>query len=152
MLACPFNIPKYEWNRITPKVQKCNFCFERIKNEKQPACTEACQFDATIFGNYHDILKEAQNRIKVNPDLYIQRIYGLNEAGGTSVFYISDISFDDIGVNTRIDLSPLPELSWSYISKIPYVVLVGGPFLYGIHWIIKRRIKLSERKINDVNK
>jgi formate dehydrogenase iron-sulfur subunit len=28
MLACPFDIPKYEWNSITPKVRKCTMCYQ----------------------------------------------------------------------------------------------------------------------------
>ncbi len=29
MLACPFDIPKYEYDRATPRVRKCTFCAER---------------------------------------------------------------------------------------------------------------------------
>jgi len=32
MVACPFEIPKYEWEKTMPWVQKCTFCAERIKD------------------------------------------------------------------------------------------------------------------------
>ncbi|MEO0276092.1 MAG: 4Fe-4S dicluster domain-containing protein, partial [candidate division WOR-3 bacterium] len=38
MIACPFKIPKYEWDNVNPKIQKCIMCFERIREGKEPAC------------------------------------------------------------------------------------------------------------------
>ena len=29
LMACPFEIPKYEWDKVLPRVQKCSMCFER---------------------------------------------------------------------------------------------------------------------------
>ena len=29
MFACPFNIPKYDWDDPLPKVQKCIMCYEK---------------------------------------------------------------------------------------------------------------------------
>jgi len=28
--ACPFDIPKFEWDEAWPKISKCTFCFENI--------------------------------------------------------------------------------------------------------------------------
>ncbi|RYD04286.1 hypothetical protein N752_15700 [Desulforamulus aquiferis] len=28
MLACPFDVPKYEWDKVFPLVAKCQFCFD----------------------------------------------------------------------------------------------------------------------------
>ncbi|MBR9977561.1 MAG: 4Fe-4S binding protein, partial [Bacteroidetes bacterium] len=28
MLACPFDIPKYEWGSLNPKVRKCTMCYD----------------------------------------------------------------------------------------------------------------------------
>jgi len=30
MVACPFGVPKYEWSKVLPKVQKCIMCPDRI--------------------------------------------------------------------------------------------------------------------------
>jgi formate dehydrogenase iron-sulfur subunit len=143
MIGCPFNIPKYEWNTIDPLVKKCTFCAEtRLVNGQQPACTANCPTGATIFGNRDDLIGEAQKRIRENPGRYVDHIYGLNEAGGTSVLYLSAIPFDLLGFKTK-RFDPYPRLTWEILSKLPTTVTVGGVMLAGISWIIRRRQELS---------
>ena len=48
--ACPFQIPKYQWNKPNPKVTKCDMCFDRQQLGKQPACVEVCPTGARVFG------------------------------------------------------------------------------------------------------
>lgn len=36
MMACPFSIPKLEWDKALPDIKKCSFCFNRI-GEEAPA-------------------------------------------------------------------------------------------------------------------
>lgn len=38
--ACPFNAPKL--NPVTNRVDKCNFCVERIDEDLRPVCVENC--------------------------------------------------------------------------------------------------------------
>src|SRR5882672_4893049 len=40
MVACPFNVPKYEWAKALPKVRKCTMCSERVQAGLQTACAE----------------------------------------------------------------------------------------------------------------
>ena len=58
MQACPFQVPTYEWSSRTPKVRKCNMCYERQMEGKPTACTEACPTGARIFGNLLDPASE----------------------------------------------------------------------------------------------
>ncbi len=53
---------------------------------------------------------------------YVPHIYGEKEAGGTSWIYISAVPFADLGFRTQVPLQALPPLTWTYISKIPYVI------------------------------
>ena len=39
-IACPFNVPKFEWAKATPRIVKCELCRERLAEGKEPACTE----------------------------------------------------------------------------------------------------------------
>ena len=45
MIACPFEIPKYEYASNTPRVRKCSFCRERQLAGLKPACVEVCPVD-----------------------------------------------------------------------------------------------------------
>ncbi len=139
MQACPFQAPRYEWSSLKPRVQKCRLCSERIKAGKQTACAEACPTGATKFGNRDDLIREAYERIKAEPTKYVNRVYGLNEVGGTSILYITSVPFEQLGFKTNLQQTPLPELTWNALEKIPSVVTVGGVFLAGIYWITNRR-------------
>src|SRR5512147_1921212 len=37
-IACPFNVPKFEWASVTPRIQKCELCRHRAAEGKGPAC------------------------------------------------------------------------------------------------------------------
>jgi len=150
MIACPFQIPKYEWDKPIPTVQKCIMCFEKaIKKGKQPACTTACPTGAIKFGDRDALIREARKRIEAHPDKYVDHIYGLREAGGTSVLYLSSVPFAKLGFPTDIKEDPYPKLTWKVLSKVPNIVSTGGVLLFGIWWIINRRIKLENGELTD---
>src|SRR4030042_947422 len=52
MLACPFHIPKFEWDKAWPQIRKCTMCFDRLKQGKEgftePACSKTCPTDAIV--------------------------------------------------------------------------------------------------------
>jgi formate dehydrogenase iron-sulfur subunit len=141
--ACPFQVPRYEWGSNYPRVQKCRFCAERLKKGLPTACAEACPTGATKFGDRDDLIREAYDRMKAEPGKYVDRIYGLEEVGGTSVLYLSSVPFEKLGFKTTLAHTPLPMLTWQALSKIPTVVSVGGVFLYGIWWITNRRTEVE---------
>lgn len=144
MIACPFNIPKFEWDKALPRIQKCSLCFEeRLKEGREPACTSVCPTGATIFGDRDELIKEAKKRIRDNPGRYVDEIYGLREAGGTSVLYLSSIPFEQLGFKTNLKMEPYPQLTWKALSKIGSLVSLEGLFLLGTWWVINRRIKLQ---------
>jgi|YelNatPaOPRAMG01_1025707.scaffolds.fasta_scaffold17529_4 formate dehydrogenase iron-sulfur subunit len=158
MYSCPFSIPKYQWDRVIPYVQKCYMCADRIEEGSEPACTAACPTGASIFGERDALIHEAQMRIKDNPGRYVDHIYGLNEVGGTSVLYISSVPFDKLGPPFNINLpeKPLPLYTWTALEKVPTIVIVGGVLLSGIWWITSRReevkkfeIKQKEKKLSE---
>jgi len=119
-------------------------CAERQRQGKISACAEACPTEATIFGDREELIKEAHRRIKDNPELYVNHLYGENEAGGTSVLILSNVPFEKLEFPTNLSDEPLSHLTWRIMSKIPNYVMVSGAFLYGIYWIINRRMELAE--------
>lgn len=146
MIACPFGIPKYEWQSVAPKVQKCTMCSERMgKGAKEPACTSVCPTGATVFGDRDALLREATRRIEAEPNRYVQHIFGQREAGGTSVIYLSGVPFEQLGFKTHVQMDPYPRLTWQVLSKLPNVVSVAGVGLLGVWWIIRRRDELGHK-------
>lgn len=139
MIACPQSVPKYEWSKLAPYMKKCDMCYENRVSKGQPtACAEACPVQATIFGNYDEILHEARKRVVEDPK-YVPHIYGEREYGGASMLFLSDVAFDKLGFVTPATDEPLPDVSKAALDEAPAVVLVGGTMLAGLYWITNRR-------------
>jgi formate dehydrogenase iron-sulfur subunit len=140
MVACPFGVPKYEWDRALPRVQKCIGCLSRVEKGGMTACAAACPAEATIFGDRDALLAEAHRRIGENPDQYVDRVYGEHEVGGTSVLFLANRPFEELGFPANLPSDAMPNYTWAALSKIPSVVAVGGTTLLGIWWVIRRRM------------
>ncbi len=90
--ACPFSVPRFDWesNRM---IRKCDFCQERLADGLEPACSGVCPQHALSFGTLGDALDKADKALASG-----QYVYGLEEAGGTSWLYLSDVSFEQRGL------------------------------------------------------
>jgi formate dehydrogenase iron-sulfur subunit len=139
MMACPFQVPKYEWSKAIPTVRKCILCADRIAEGKPTACAEACPTGATIVGDRDLLLVEARKRIDQSPLQYVNHIYGEKEAGGTGVLMLSSVRFADFGLPSNLPLESLPNLTGAVLSHVPDVVTIGSAVLGGIYWITHRR-------------
>ena len=124
MTACPFDIPKYEWNSVSPWVQKCSFCAERIDDGLLPACIKTCPTGTLYFDDYDKVVAEAKKRLAGDNNTYVNHIYGLKEVGGTSWMYLSNVPFEELGFRTDLPEVGLPTFTWSVLSSIP--AKVGG--------------------------
>ncbi len=71
MMACPYGVPRYEWSSTNPRVRKCIMCAPRLRQGLPTACAEACPTGATMFGDRDELLQEAHNRVREQPDLYV---------------------------------------------------------------------------------
>jgi formate dehydrogenase iron-sulfur subunit len=143
MVACPFGVPKYEWGKVLPKVQKCTMCADRVAAGKQTACADICPTGATKFGERDELIQEAQQRIRQNPGQYVNHIYGLTEVGGTSVLLLSSVPFEEFGYRADLSKDPLPILTYRVLSRIPDFVPLGGMLLGGVWWITHRREEVA---------
>ncbi len=144
MVACPFGIPKYEWSKAFPLVRKCTGCYSRIKEGMQPACATACP-TAITYGTRADMLKEAEKRLKNRPERYYQTIYGKEEAGGTSILYLTHQPLDELGFKP-VTKRPLPSYTWQALRLVPGIFLTVGGTLSLISWFQHRkdRIRIEE--------
>jgi formate dehydrogenase iron-sulfur subunit len=141
-LACPFQIPRFEWNRSLPVITKCNMCAERLAKNREPVCVSVCPVHALQFGPRERILAEAAARIADTPGRYVPAIYGVDEVGGTSWVYVSDVPFDELGFPVVVR-EALPAYTWRALGKIPGAVVALGATLTAVEAIVRRRVELN---------
>ena len=61
--ACPWDCPQFG-SEENAKMQKCNFCVERLEHKQQPVCVEACPMYALDWGP----MKELNQKYGSNVD------------------------------------------------------------------------------------
>lgn len=149
MAACPFQVPAFEYDKaIQPLIMKCDFCFERTKEGKLPACVEICPVEALTYGTRTELIRVARERIKRNPDRYVDHIFGEYEVGGTAWMYLANKDFVELGF-PKLGDKPAPGVSESiqhgifayFVPPVSLYALLGG-----IMWISKRRKELDQEE------
>ena len=98
-----------------------------------------------------ELIAEARKRIQDSPGQYVDHIYGLDEAGGTSVLLLSSVSVGDFGYPVNVAREPLPLLTYRVLSRIPDLVGLGGVFLGGIWWVTHRREEVAAAEAREKN-
>jgi len=139
MLACPFEIPKYEYHKAVPYVRKCEFCADRQAKGLAPACASVCPSGALQVGTRAELIEEARRRIYQNDGRYVPHIYGEHEVGGTSWLYLSDVPFEDIGLRTDLGVRGFAELTQASLAAVPLVMMLWPPFLMALYTFSRRR-------------
>ena len=145
MIACPFFVPTYTYDdAFTPVVRKCTMCFDRITEGKRPGCVEICPVGAMTFGKRSDLINLAREKIRLEPDKYVNHIYGEHEAGGTCWLHVAPKSFDEVGFRGDIGQTPYPELTKGFLSAVPLVLAIWPTALMGAYAFTKRREELAQ--------
>ncbi len=144
MLACPFGIPAYEWDKVFPKVQKCVFCNDRLAQGLGPACASACPTGALKFGVRKELLEEAKQRIAASPGKYQPTVYGEKEYAGTSWLYISDVPFEQMGFKTNVSKRSIPSYTWSVLKWTPYITVGWTAVLAALYLYTKPRGEVED--------
>ena len=140
-IACPYHIPKFEWDKAYPEIVKCQLCSHLIEEGGISACCSVCPTGASLFGRVEELIEEARRRLQMTPGkqyaypvssinsgkthtftapAYIRHIYGQEELGGTQVMYLSAVPFEKFG------LDAFPKESFvSMSSGIQYAIYKG---------------------------
>ncbi len=144
MVACPFQIPAFEFEKaLKPDIKKCDFCIERTKEGKIPACTEICPVEAITYGRREDLIRAAKEKIKNYPQRYVNRIFGDSTVGGTSWIYLASQEFEQLGF-PKLGNDPAPGVSEAiqhgiFAYFVPPIALYS--LLGGVMWINKNKKK-----------
>jgi formate dehydrogenase iron-sulfur subunit len=59
--ACPFGVLDQREN--DGRVWKCTLCYDRLKEDLEPACAKACPTDSIQFGELDDLRERARDRL-----------------------------------------------------------------------------------------
>jgi len=145
MIACPFGVPSFQWDKSLPFVQKCRFCYDRMQENMKPACVTACPTGALKYGERDELLAEAWKRINSNSN-YIKQVYGEKEYGGTSWLYISDVPFEQLGFKTNVSTRSIPSYTWDVLKWTPYIFVGWGAILTALHFYTKRRAEVHHEE------
>jgi len=169
MMACPFDIPTLEWDRLAPTIRKCTFCADRSEDaqpaqpqvndeplggeslerfqegQRTPACAKVCPTGAITFGEREKLIAEASRRIAARnrrPNAswqYIDHIYGEKEVGGTTWLYISNVPLEELGFRTDLGEQPYPDYTNLALDAIPAGAMAIGAVMGGAYWFAQRR-------------
>ena len=140
-VACPFNIPKFQWDDPYPEIVKCQLCSHLIAKGGISACCSVCPTGASLFGPVAKLQEETRRRLQMKPGKryqfpvssidsgkwhefeaprYMRHVYGQEELGGTQVMYMSAVPFEKFG------LPSFPKESFvSMASGIQYAIYKG---------------------------
>ncbi len=59
--ACPFGV--LDQREDDGRVWKCTLCYDRLKDDKTPACAQACPTDSIQFGELSELRERADHRL-----------------------------------------------------------------------------------------
>jgi formate dehydrogenase iron-sulfur subunit len=167
MIACPFGVPAFEWEKTIPSIKKCTFCFGRrisartpheldgqqlshqsrqrhATSQKTPACAKACPTGSIKFGYRDRLVKDARKRIKDQPDRYVHHIYGEKEIGGASWIYLSSVPFAQLGFRSDLGERPADYLSKKSMYAVPWVIVGVLGTLSLFHQLTVRRDNVGQ--------
>ncbi len=143
MVACPFGIPCYEWDRPSPWIKKCTFCADRQEgSDREPACVHSCVTDALVFGDRDELIAEAHRRIAQSPGRYYDHVYGEHEVGGTDWMYIHSVPPEDLDLPEVTDES-VPTNARKAMGTLPYYAVGVTGLMAAVYWVTKRKQKIA---------
>ena len=164
--ACPYNVPKWDFDEAFGRINKCQFCNHRLAEGLLPACVEQCPTGASLFGTREEMLEEARRRLAQEPGStyayprntlddpnrheatvphYIDQVYGETQGGGTQVLILAGVPFG------KLDLPDIPERSFASISETIQSTVYKGmiaplALLGGLIFVSRRRLGEGGKK------
>jgi formate dehydrogenase iron-sulfur subunit len=89
--ACPFGV--LDQREDDGRVWKCTLCYDRLKDDKEPACAQACPTNSIQFGELGDLRERARERVAALQEagLAEAQLYGADDddgVGGMGAFFL----------------------------------------------------------------
>ena len=89
--ACPFGV--LDQREGDGRVWKCTLCYDRLKDDKEPACAQACPTNSIQYGELEELRERADARLAQLTDAGAEgaRLYGADPddgVGGFGAFFL----------------------------------------------------------------
>jgi formate dehydrogenase iron-sulfur subunit len=112
--ACPFGV--VDRDHIDGRAGKCTLCYDRLRDELEPACAKACPTDSIQFGPYDELVDVAKGRVLELHERGVEDayLYGAGDegddqlAGGLGAFFLLTEAPERFGLPAHAD-SPIQE-------------------------------------------
>lgn len=93
VVACPFGV--IDRMKDDGRAWKCTLCYDRQKDDLEPACAKACPTDSIIFGEIAELREKAEERVAQLHERGVTEayLYGADEASqpgteGLNAFFL----------------------------------------------------------------
>jgi formate dehydrogenase iron-sulfur subunit len=91
VVACPFGV--LDQRKDDGRVWKCTLCYDRLRDDMEPACAQACPTDSIQFGPLDELRARAEKRVaKLHGRGHAEaRLYGHDAGdgvGGAGAFFL----------------------------------------------------------------
>jgi formate dehydrogenase iron-sulfur subunit len=92
VIACPFGVIARDENG-DHTAHKCTLCYDRLKDDMQPACAKACPTNSIVFGEVEELQQQARARVGELQARGVNeaRLYGEDKSvlqGGLHAFFL----------------------------------------------------------------
>ncbi len=92
IVACPFGVIARD-SQGDHLAHKCTLCYDRLKDDMQPACAKACPTTSIVFGEVAQLQRQARERLGTlqKHGVHEARLYGADEQileGGLHSFFL----------------------------------------------------------------
>jgi formate dehydrogenase iron-sulfur subunit len=89
--ACPFGV--LDQREGDGRAWKCTLCYDRLKDDMEPACSKACPTNSIQFGELDELRERAEKRLQKFTDAGVEdaQLYGADSddgVGGFGAFFL----------------------------------------------------------------
>jgi formate dehydrogenase iron-sulfur subunit len=93
VVACPFGV--IDRRHDDGRAWKCTLCYDRLRDDLEPACAKVCPTDSIVFGDLIELKEIAEKRVQTLHERGVDEayLYGVDAAnqpgtGGLNAFFL----------------------------------------------------------------
>jgi formate dehydrogenase iron-sulfur subunit len=127
--ACPFGV--LDQREGDGRAWKCTLCYDRLKDDKEPACAQACPTNSIQYGEVEELRERAEKRLERFSEAGVDKaqLYGADPDDGVGGFGAFFLLLDDPEVYglPPDPVDPIHQLGSGWLAAgAAAVVLAGG--------------------------